>query len=67
MSVGGCLNCQYVDRGRKQGEKIRCKRWSKWVMPYGESCCEYGYTFPSMETLARMVRYDLGDYKKKRI
>lgn len=36
-------------------------------MPYGESCCEYGYTFPSMETLARIVRYDLGDYEKKRI
>ncbi len=42
---GGCADCSHADRERKQGEKIRCKRWSCWVNPHGKTCEEYSFSF----------------------
>lgn len=46
MYFGGCGDCSYADHKRKQGEKIRCKRWSRWVNPQGKPCEEHSISFP---------------------
>lgn len=56
----GCIYCRYSDKNRKQGEKIRCKRLSKWVAPRGEACEEYRVEFSlSREPLSSFVTADM--------
>lgn len=37
----GCISCDHADAQRKKGNQIRCKRFSRWVHAYGETCEEY--------------------------
>lgn len=46
MYFGGCGDCSHADHKRKQGEKIRCTRWSRWVSPQGKPCEEHTVSFP---------------------
>lgn len=43
---GGCGDCSHADHKRKQGEKVRCTRWSQWVNPHGKPCEERTISFP---------------------
>ncbi len=56
----GCIYCRYSDKDRKEGEKIRCKRLSKWVEPRGEACSEYfeRYEFPLRVPLSELLRVE---------
>lgn len=41
-----CRWCEHCDTNRKNGDKVRCKRYSQWVDPcgYGISGCKnYDY------------------------
>ncbi len=46
MYFGGCGDCSHADLKRRQGEKVRCKRWSRWVNPQGTPCEEHSISFP---------------------
>ena len=45
MYFGGCGDCSHADLKRRQGEKVRCKRWSRWVNPQGTPCEEHSISF----------------------
>ena len=36
-----CVYCAHSNEHRKQAEKIRCTRYSSWVLPNGTACNEY--------------------------
>lgn len=64
MYFGGCGDCSHADHKRKQGEKVRCKRWSRWVSPQGKPCEEHNISFPFnltpeqyLESLEMMKNY----------
>lgn len=42
---GDCGDCIHADHKRKQGEKVRCTRWSQWVNPQGKPCEERTISF----------------------
>lgn len=61
---GGCGDCSHADHKRKQGEKVRCTRWSRWVSPQEKPCEEHTVSFPFnitpeqyLESLAMMKNY----------
>lgn len=43
---GGCGDCSHADHKRKQGDKVRCTRWSRWVSPQEKPCEEHTVSFP---------------------
>lgn len=64
MYFGGCGDCSHADHKRKQGEKVRCTRWSRWVNPHGKPCEEHSIFFPFnltpeqyLESLEMMKNY----------
>ena len=40
-----CVTCKHKDEKRRNGEKFRCTRWSKWVYPV-EKCFSHEFPVP---------------------
>lgn len=49
-----CVCCAYSDLQRRDGDKIRCKRWSTWVNAT-ESCQFHGWK-PFDDALAEALK-----------
>lgn len=60
---GCCYGCDYSDATRRQGDKIRCKRWSQWVDPMHDSCpeCTFSVRGTLTEKQKTEIRKLLGD------
>lgn len=53
-----CRWCEYCDTNRKNGDKVRCKRYSQWVDPcdYGiKGCKNYDY-YQKEKSLQRLKK-----------
>lgn len=62
-SRGCCYGCDHSDGTRRQGDKIRCKRWSQWVDPMHDSCseCTFSVRGTLTEKQKTKIRKLLGD------
>lgn len=60
---GCCYGCDHSDGTRRQGDKIRCKRWSQWVDPMKECCpeCTFSVSGTLTEEMKNKIKELLGE------